>query len=96
MGPSLPADPLPGLREAEEPQQGGAGGVGGGVQQVEWPAVRRAVWSGLGKGWGRGEGLWVLREAPQVLKAPAVGPGVLSSWAECLKPSSISGAPPPH
>lgn len=35
MGASVPADPVPGLRKAEEPQQGGEGGVGGGVQQVK-------------------------------------------------------------
>lgn len=34
MGPRLPADSLPGLRETEEPEQRGEGGAGGRVQQV--------------------------------------------------------------
>lgn len=35
MGTCFPADPVPGIWAAEEPQQGGAGISGGGVQQVQ-------------------------------------------------------------
>lgn len=34
MGPCLPANPVPSLRKAKKPQQGGKGVAGGGVQQV--------------------------------------------------------------
>lgn len=34
VGPCVSADPVPGLRATEEPQQGGKRGAGGGVQQV--------------------------------------------------------------
>lgn len=34
MGTGLPTDPLPGLRTTEEPQQGGKGEPGGGMQPV--------------------------------------------------------------
>ena len=40
MGSSVSSDPLPRLRPTEEPQQGGEGGVSGGVQQVRLDYIK--------------------------------------------------------